>query len=46
MGKCRELGVNRAYIHRKGLERIPGGKIEGLNWTKMFLLVRNDRFYE
>ncbi len=30
------LGVNRSYIPRLRFERIPGGEIEGLNWTEMF----------
>ncbi len=38
------LGVNRACIPRLRFERIPGGEIEGLNWTEMFLLVRRVRY--
>ncbi len=38
------LGMNRAYISRLWFERIPGGEIEGLNWTEMFLLVRRVRY--
>ncbi len=38
------LGVNRAYIPRLRFEGIPGGEIEGLNWTEMFLLVRRVRY--
>ncbi len=34
------LGKNRAYIPGQRFERIPGGEIEGLNWTEMFLLAR------
>ncbi len=34
------LGVNRAYIPGLWFEHIPGGEMEGLNWTNMFLLMR------